>query len=403
MFARHEPPSPRRSSSSSPHLSSPPVTPVRPLSSSFYAPIDQLSLRRQETLSIYPQHIFPSELNKLDSSLETPYAFSYKEAAFYWTRDDALANRKLNIWAKPPCLNCELAGEGPARRCNRYTRQEDSLGKIQSCTRCERECGATSCVEQIEIRADGTYGHTDTGIDPDIDVEKDMPSEPRQPFVEEQNLRASGLVWWMPINLGHGNIEKKEALVARWKQQRQSQVAPPTMGNINSQSSRVDQIAMALIQERVLVGRARNQNLVAEWDENDLMLEPRLLALQAEGAEETTKKALKFTKSGDECQNSKLADKQLYWTNKIEEQTAKRYFKEAEVVGRDVEDALQTAEEALVRQCISQACGFLRLRQNLVDSGSSEEVAILSSKKALSEEVSDHLQSLVPQMFRTGF
>jgi hypothetical protein len=205
----------------------------------------------------------------------------------------------------------------------------------------------------------------------------------------------------MPINLDRGNIAKKEVLVARWKQQRHSQLAPPTMGNTNSQSWRMDQVAKALIEEKMLVGRERNRNLVAEWDEKDLMLEPRLLALQAEEDEAATKKVLKFTKPSNEDQNSKLADEQLYWTNKIEEQTAERYFREAEVVGRDVADALRTAEEAVIRECISQTCGFLRLKQKLMDSGSSEEEAILSSKKALSEEVSDHLQSLVPQIFRT--
>lgn len=402
MSMRHELPSPRRRSSSQ-YLDRALISPARPLSASFFAAIDPLTSKRISTLSLYPQHIFPSESNKLDSSLEIPYAFSHEKAAFYWTRDDALANYKLNIWAKPPCVSCELVGEDFARSCNRYTRQEDSLGKIKCCTRCERLGQATSCIEQIEIRGDGTYGH--------IDVEKGETSKSSQWSTAQRDLREGGIVWWAPINLDYGDNEQKEVIFARWKEQRHPRLALPTSGIDKGTQSYasfvIEQISRAQGEEKMLVGRARNQELVAEWDEEDLTLEPRLLALQAEEAATaatvaTTKEATRLNESSEKSPNSKLEDDQLYWVGRIRAETEERYFKEVEEVGREVAGALQTAEEALIRNCVSQARRFLQLKHSLMESGASEEEAVLSSKQALSEDVDSHLQGLVPQMFETN-
>ena len=158
---------------------------------------------RHSSLHLYPQHVFSSKYNTLNHYLDVPYAFSHKAAAFYWLRDDALLNHKLNIWATPPCLSCDLAGEDLARKCDRYSRQEESLGSIQYCSRCERNGHSSSCVEQFEIRADGRYGNS----------EKSKSYKPSHWCREEQELRKTGLVWWKPMNLGSGDIKTKRVLV----------------------------------------------------------------------------------------------------------------------------------------------------------------------------------------------
>jgi hypothetical protein len=100
-----------------------------------------------------------------------------------------------------------------------------------------------------------------------------------------------------------------------------------------------EQIARAQRVEKLLAGRARHQNLVAEWDEEDLTLESRLLALQIEEEAAASRKASGFTESRDKGQNSRIAEGHLYWSNGIGAETRERYLKEMEEVGLDVADS----------------------------------------------------------------
>jgi len=271
---RHELPLPRRPSSVQ-NLDTT-ISPRRPLSSSFFASIDPLVPARHSSLNLYPQYVFPSKLNKLNSSLEVPYAFSHQRAAFYWTRDNALANHKLNIWAKPPCLNCELAGEDKARKCNRRQRQGDSLGRIQCCTRCESTGEMLNCVEQVEIRADNRYGHIEEKDWGEIIVFN-------QWHKEERALRDVGLVWWTPINLEWGDTDRKRMMIEQWEQRDRPQPALPKE-DIDSGKAHwhKEKVVEQEFTDRMQVCLQMNQELVAEWDEEDLNLEPRLLLRQAE-------------------------------------------------------------------------------------------------------------------------
>jgi hypothetical protein len=61
---------------------------------------------RRSTFHQWPQHLFPSLRNNLDTDLETPYVFDHFTGSFYWTREDALKDIKWNVWTDPPCLNC---------------------------------------------------------------------------------------------------------------------------------------------------------------------------------------------------------------------------------------------------------------------------------------------------------
>lgn len=71
-------------------------------------------------------------------------------------------------------------------------------------------------------------------------------------------------------------------------------------------------------------------------------------------------------------------------------------------VGSEVAEAFQAAWEAIEPEIISQACYFLEQKQIQMRSGASEEDAIASAKAKLSEDIVDHLESLVPQIFRRG-
>ena len=258
MSLRHELPSQRSQSSDPEWISSS----KRPLSSSFFAAIDPTIPARHSSLHLYPQNVFPSKRNNLNCDLEIPYAFSHSHAAFYWTKDDALANHKLNIWAKPPCLNCEVVGESHAQRCDRHENQEETEGELQCCTKCKLKGDAWGCIEQVEIRADANYGrlvsyppgremfgdeeHKKSGNEEHekSSDEEHATSPENQVFLgnghddtqaaakkeltkfdflpwcsEEQELRAKGVVWWQPINLACGDVGRKEQIVEQWMQQ----------------------------------------------------------------------------------------------------------------------------------------------------------------------------------------
>ena len=390
---RHELPLPRRLSVQS--QDTPTRSPGRPLSSSFFATIDPLTPARHSSLHLYPQHIFPSKLNNLEKTLQGPYAFSHQSAAFYWTRDDALANHKLNIWAKPPCLNCELAGEDYARRCDRYKRQEDSLGQIHSCSRCERVGQSDSCVEQIEIRADGKYGEVVEG--------KGIMHQISQHSTEERNLRSVGLVWWMPINLETGDIDKKNKLLIQRREQKMRPRALPVEGIDSNRVKWIEKcVSKHKFKEKIRIQKEMNQQRVTDWGEEDLSLEPLLLCFQVKEADApATVRMLNRadSKSAVEERAAKLGSDKLYWSTRIRAERDELYLKEVAELGMSVADTLQAAWDSVESDILSVACRFLERKSAYMGSSTSEEEVIAFSRKGLEQEVIGQLDELVPQMF----
>jgi hypothetical protein len=406
MSTHHEAPSQRRPSQeeTSPR--------PRPLSSSFYAPIDHSIPARQSTLHRYPQHIFPSKKNQLDSDLQVPYAFSHPHAAFYWTEADALENHKLNIWVQPPCLNCELEGEHESRQCDRYAKQEDSEGQILCCTRCKRKGDEWGCIEQLEIRADGNFAVIYNAV---LDQWRG----------EEQELRRKGLVWWVPINLEYGDAVRKAEIVEEWTrrdarpelrsaQLKRGEITWRTIkqmnpvqgglsfGRIFDSSSKVslkDLEDAEALEERTSFCKQMNQALVAEWndEEGDLRRE----AAQAEEDARVERLYPDNKRSVLE-----LARWKLYWSERIRIERVQQYHKEIRELGQEVADLHQAAWEA--KDIISQACHFLDRKQHWVQYGVVEAEAIIFGKNDISKDdegdsvIVTDLEELVPQMFQAG-
>lgn len=393
MSTRHDAPSQRRQSHEDTKMWS-----SRPLPSSSFAPIDPSVPARHSSLHKYPQNIFPSknENNHLDSDLEVPYAFSHELSAFYFTEADALENHKLNIWAKPPCLNCEIAGDTYARQCDRYARQEDSEGQIQCCSRCKRKGDNWSCIEQLEIRADGNYGrvlrHPVDRKDSTATVNSVGSTDSKDSFTldnvdyitvdfnqwcgEEQDLRRKGLVWWSPINLEYGDAVRKKDIVEQWlrrdtqpelrfaqlksgevtwKQLKTAlpQWATPTEPNDSGKVSWENQQAL---EERMALCKQINQVLVAEWNEEED------LKRETEQVEDDAR--TKCLQPDDDSSVVVLEREKFYWSERIRSERRQQYHKESTEVGQDVAGLSQKAWEAKESDVVLLACRFLERKRH---------------------------------------
>jgi hypothetical protein len=366
-----------------------------------------------------------------------PYAFSHRHAAFYWTEDDARENYKLNIWAKPPCLNCEVAGENYSRRCDIYEKQEDSEGQIQCCSRCKRKGDDWSCIEQLEIRADGNYGRVvRQSVEKEDHVDSKEAATPEnvdyitvefnQWCREEQELRKNGLSWWEPINLECGDVDRKEEIVEQWKQRDARPGFPSTQTNTGKLSwKKLKQIASSqwgrpteqldsdkaswengralkqALQERMSLCKQINEELVAEWN-----MEEGDLKREAEQAEEDA--LTRQLQPDDDLGVFELERETNYWSEKIRIERIQQYHKEVTEVGQEVAELSQRAWEAREGEVVSQACHFLGRKQYWMSSGLGEQDAITLSMAELwgeldggSDSVND-LEDLVPQIFRAG-
>ena len=166
----------------------------------------------RSTFYDFPQYLFPNNENSVPDACDEPYAYSHHQAAFYWTRQDALSGLIWNYTSRPPCLNCVLAGEAVAKRCNRIELQVKSEGDNLCCKACQADF-ADACVEMVEIRVvpqfaallpDGTIMNqrlNQHGIDLYIWTD------------EEKELRRQGKVIWRPMNLHTGNVDTKSDLM----------------------------------------------------------------------------------------------------------------------------------------------------------------------------------------------
>jgi hypothetical protein len=134
-----------------------------------------------------------------------------------------------------------------------------------------------NCVEQVEIRADGRYGQTEEKDWGEIIVFD-------QWHKEERALRDVGLVWWTPINLEYGDIDRKRIIIEQWKQRDRPQPTLPVPG-IDSGEAHWDkgQVAEQELSEKMRICQQMNQELVAEWDEEDLKLRATIASSRGKG------------------------------------------------------------------------------------------------------------------------
>jgi hypothetical protein len=174
---------------------------------------------RRSTFHRFHQYLFPSEMNEstLPGHLEAPYAYSHHQAAFYWTRQDALSALIWNPSARPPCLNCVLAGEAVAKRCDRMERQWSSEGLTWCCKTCVDTGHEHACVEMIELRIVPKFCSL---FDDGSVFSPRFGRKGTDRFIwtaDEKALRRQGKVIWRPINLHSDDFHKKAELMARFE------------------------------------------------------------------------------------------------------------------------------------------------------------------------------------------
>ncbi len=233
---------------------------------------------RRSTFHTFPQYLFPSHANDLPSHLETPYAYSHHQAAFYWTRQDAKSALIWNLLARPPCLNCVLLGERVAKRCDRMERQWRSQ-HVHCCKRCEIVGLGDACVEMVEIRVlpqfdpllpNGTVlrpRFNKYGVD--IFLWTDA----------ERAVRKQGRAVWRPLNLGTGDVRTKAKLAANFASGRTREI---TLFSIDPQIWHREDFGSdmeAWFAARRMMGRKVNR-----WDQADADLISRKSKPESEWA-----------------------------------------------------------------------------------------------------------------------
>lgn len=270
------------------------------ISASFFSTIDPFLPRRQGTYNLTPQYVFPSALNNLPPWLSAPYAFNHNSLSFYWTRDDALIDAAWNIWGRPPCLNCVVACGGKqdgdlARWCDFGERRDGTFGRVAACARCLRMGEEGACVEQIEVRKDGSVSAREE------DLQREGTGRVMWSSME-RTLRQQGIVEWRAINLHVGDVDGKRKVVEAWDhQQEDSSLAgfrenwvlptkptlfPAPVGN----QVRKSRDELVPNREGVEVEKARHEKArarVREWDHEDILLGRReVCATQGETADD---------------------------------------------------------------------------------------------------------------------
>ena len=350
------------------------------------------------------QYIFPAANNNLTYDLESPYAVSYLDGSFFWTREDALSAYHWQPAARPPCLNCVVAGEIYGKLCDRLPRQELHKGMIRCCHRCEKLGREDSCVELIELRivwpSLKEISATPKGME-------DLPYVPSRQNAQtdrvdskiwttgEKKLRASGKVIWRPINLQCGDANSKQDIVARWEAGAgqgisRSQFSPSANKSWQTPYG-LDGDPIPLVSLKV----ARQQ--VAQWDAEDLRQSDSDMAssdLRLVKASSRSSSHLSTTVSASSCPS----DEFQYWSSCLLVGRSERYDRNLKQYGRARANHEDRAFDEAVVGLLSSLRELLERRKSLILSGNEESVAHKIAVQELSEGTQAWFQDLVPDL-----
>ena len=369
--------------------------------------------RRHATLNLYPQHLFPSHANWLKSALpgwknlEVPYAFSHKDAMFYWTQDDALRDWKWNVWARPPCLNCHLSGEDMARSCDQVKTREESFGLDRACWRCKAKGEASSCVEMIERRADGSVGVDGHDID-----KKDMGLWEKR----ERQVREQERVWWRPVNLENGDVVGKRRVLEEWENIQDDRflhvqknwVLPdlsqygreaPRLDFLHQEEERVRRLELMKDEkERQEVMRIR----VAGWNVEDAFIES--IKQQSEEVRkdptEMRRQLWRRRKKAEAELEASIAEQQEFWTLRIRAERDFEYQDAVRAFGTKVANKQEDVWSAGDSEMLDQVRGYIDAEARLLAENTRWKEGEIA-REIFSGHVVDRLQCLVPQFCRS--
>ena len=352
---------------------------------------------RRSTFHRYPQYIFPSYANNLDDTLETPYAYSHHQAAFYWTREDALAALIWNFPAQPPCLNCVLAGEGFARRCNRLSRQRKSRGMKRCCQRCERTGNLEVCVEMMEIRSIPKFLPDGRNFRPRISkygVDMFLWTD------AEKALRREGKVIWRPINLDYADAVAKAKLMEDFEAGAAGDITKLSINLAMSPWEQHNDDQKARLECQRMMRRK-----VATWDRADCATDlteslpiekEQEMTLQLNEHCDDDEEKLK-TQSPEELW-SDIEEQCERWKGEVLEARLELYEKEVKNQGRATANKNDEQWNENVHIVLRSIRDFFDQKGLFLEQGRDEESACRESARLIPLETRKWIQELIPGM-----
>ena len=359
---------------------------------------------RLSAVDKYKQYVFPTADNNLTYDLESPYAFSYLDGAFFWTREDAMSAIHWQPAACPPCLNCVVAGEVYAKLCNRLPRQERHKGMTRCCHRCEGLGHEDSCVELVELRVDWPSLKevlaTPKGM-------QNLPYVPRRRHAQthrvgsriwttsEKKLRASGKVIWRPINLHYGDVSSKANVVARWEAGKGQSITRSQLSPSANRSWQTPHGPDGGPIPPVSLKVARQQ--VAQWDAEDLRQS------DSDIASADLRSVKSFARSAShlstpEATSSTPSGEFQYLSSCLLAGRSERYERNLQQYGRVRANREDKAFNEAVVGLLSSLRAMLEQRKSFIASGNKEGEAHRMAVQTLSEGTQAWFQDLVPDL-----
>ena len=359
---------------------------------------------RLSAVDNYKQYVFPTATNNLTYDLESPYAFSYLDGAFFWTREDALSAIQWQPAARPPCLNCVVAGEVSAKLCDRLSRQERHKGMVRCCHRCEKLGHQDSCVELVELRVDWP------SLKEVLATPKDMENLPYVPrrqtaqtdradsriwTISEKKLRASGKVIWRPINLQYGDVCRKKDVVAQLEAGAGQRITRLRFSPSSNRSWQTPHDTAGNPVPPVSLKVARQQ--VAQWDAEHVRHS------DSDKAAPSSTLATTIARSGSHLSTPTSASSRLsgdfqYWSSCLLAGRSERYKSNLKQYGRTRANREDKAFEDAVVGLLSSLRELLDQRKSLMSSGYDESEAHKIAVQKLSEGTQAWFQDLVPDL-----
>lgn len=350
------------------------------------------------------QYIFPTACNDLTYDLETPYAFCYLDGAFFWTREDALSAIHWQPAARPPCLNCVIAGEIYAKLCDRLSRQERHKGMIRCCHRCENLGCEDSCVEMIELRIDWPsveevlatpHGMENLPYVPRrLNAQTDRASA-RIWTASERKLRTSGKVIWRPINLSYGDIESKQDVVARWEAGAGHHITRSQFSPSANKSWQTPRGPDGKPIPSVSLSVARKQ--VLQWDAESLE-QPASNKVSPDSTSARSVAQPASHASTSASAGSRTNDQFQYWSSCLLSARPERYNRNLEQYGRLRANREDEAFDETIVGLLRSLRELLDRRKSLMSLGNSDSEAHKIAVQELSEGTQTWFQELLPDL-----
>lgn len=295
-----------------------------------------------------------------------------------------------------------------ARLCDFGDRRDRSFGKVQTCSRCASQWQQAErrCVEQVEVRRDGSLSATDSDL-----VGLGMWS-PR-----ERRLRRRGVVEWRVVNLRVGDVEGKKWVVRDGERMRETRsldgerenwILPVDSGAKDGRDPGAVARTRAELTRDFETAEDKRLRLksavarVADWDRQDIVFG---LKMDEPSMEKTDEHFEAATMNIEQLANHLterqpgIAEQKRFWRLRIQAESA--YFHDAELRRNGVQAAAEAESKwkADATQVLREVDEWLDLALR----GRAQEVSEVGYAGHAAEKLSSHtrhwLNILVPRIW----